>query len=269
MKLIAVDLDGTLLGGTSGRYGLLPAGVEALRRAAGQGKTIAVATGRELPFILGLLEREGIVPEREGWPQLIISEERFIHRLNGQGEYAPEAEWNEAIERAEREHFGAVIAGVAALLEGELASVDAASRRCESGKEEARGFVEVLFTHADAARAGEAVIADWLAQSGLPYSAVRNVAGVAIRRLGAGKGPVLARACELLRIAPEQALAIGDSCNDLSMLDGGHGFAAAAPGNAEEEVKARLRASRGYIAAGNCGNGVAEAVYAMLPELRE
>ncbi|MFE5321143.1 HAD family hydrolase [Paenibacillus sp. NPDC056579] len=260
MRLIAVDLDGTLLGGTSDKYGFLPAGVDALRQAVGRSKLAAIVTGRDLPFILELLRREGIVPEQEGWPQLIISEERLIHYLDEHGDYVPETEWNEAVERAERSRFADIVPAVASLLEGKLAEVDAASRRCEGAKEEARGFVEVLFSNADSARAGEAVLADWLRQSGLPYYTVRNVAGVSIRHSTVGKGPVLFRACQMLQVPPGEALVIGDSCNDLSMLDGGFGFKAAVPGNAEEEVKARIRPPQGYIAAGRYGDGVAEAI---------
>ncbi|GAA4840412.1 hypothetical protein GCM10023310_17880 [Paenibacillus vulneris] len=264
MKLIAVDLDGTLLGGTSGRYGFKPSGVEALRRAAARQIRIAIVTGRDMTFILKLLEREGIEPEQEGWPHVIISEERLIHFLDSQGKYAAETEWNDEVERVERSHFVDVISGISALLEGKLLQIDAASKRCEEEKEAGRGFVEVLFSSADTARAGEAVMADWLQRSGLPYYAVRNVAGVCVRHLTVGKGPVLVQACRMLGVPPEQALVIGDSCNDLSMLDGGFGFIAAAPGNAEEEVKARLQSAHGYLAAGSYGDGVAESICRVL-----
>ncbi|WP_028550810.1 HAD family hydrolase [Paenibacillus sp. UNC451MF] len=269
MKLIAVDLDGTLLGGTVGRYGFKSSGVEALRQAAAQQMHVAIVTGRDLPFILELLHREGIVPEKEGWPQVIVSEERLIHLLDDEGKYKPETEWNEEVERIERSHFADIMPGVSALLEGKLSQIDAASRRCEEAKEAGRGFVEVLFSSADTARAGETVIADWLLQSKLPYYTVRNVAGVCVRHSTVGKGPVLAQACQTLGIPTEEALVIGDSCNDLSMLDGGFGFRAAAPGNAEEEVKARIHPTRGYLAAGTFGDGVAEAVYHVFRELQK
>lgn len=260
MKLIAVDLDGTLLGGTTGKYGFMAAGVEALRQAVSNQVQIGIATGRDMPFILELLKREGIVPADEGWPHVIVSEERFIHYIDENGHYTPDHKWNEAAEQAERAHFRTIVPGVSAMLMGELSRIDAASRRVAGDKEEIRGFVEVLFSNADTARLGEAAIAEWLLQSNLPYCAVRNVAGIAIRHTTVGKGPVLLEACRTLRIDPAEALVIGDSCNDLSMLDGGFGFAAV-PANADDEVKTRVRPNGGYIATGSYGEGVAEAVY--------
>ncbi|WP_158606756.1 HAD family hydrolase [Paenibacillus ginsengarvi] len=89
---------------------------------------------------------------------------------------------------------------------------------------------------------------------------MRNVACIAVRHESIGKGPVLHEVCRAFGITPGEVLVIGDSCNDLSMLDGGFGFAAAVPGNAEDEVKARVKAIGGYIAQDGYGDGVAEAV---------
>ncbi|CAG7627344.1 HAD family hydrolase [Paenibacillus allorhizosphaerae] len=260
LSLVAVDLDGTLLGGTSGRYGFLPAGVEALRLAARQQAIVAIATGRDLPFILELLEREKVNPVVESWPQVIVSEERCIHYLNDGMVYVPDAEWNDKILQAERSRFDAILQGVNELLAGELAAIDPSASRVMGEVEQRRGFVEIRFGSADAARSSEAVLSAWLRSHKLPYTAVRNVAGIAIRHASAGKGPVLLEVCRKLGIAPPELLAIGDSCNDLSMLDGRLGFAAAVPGNAESEVKAAVQAIGGYIANGRFGEGVAEAV---------
>lgn len=263
LRLIATDLDGTLLGGTAGRYGFLPAGVAALEAAVAQGVKVAVVTGRDLPFIERLLLREGVDPSRAGWPHVIIAEERVIFYLD-EGVYRASQPWNDEVLAAERSHFAAIQEGVEELLRGSLVEVDPTARRIEREKEEERGFVEVRFSDAAAARRGELVLSRWLAAARLPYYALRNVAGVAVRHRLVGKGAVLGRAIAEMNIPASDVLALGDSTNDLSMLDGSHGFQAAVPGNAEEEVREAVIGGGGYVATARCGAGVAEAVYLAL-----
>jgi HAD superfamily hydrolase (TIGR01484 family) len=259
VRLIAVDLDGTLLGGTTGRYGFLPAGVTALREAASRNIAVSIVTGRDLSYILDLLAREGVDPLAEGWPHLIIAEERYVYYLRKQG-YEPDTQWNDAIHEAERSQFERIRNEVSALLTGELAKADATSFRVEGSVEEQRGFVEVRFADAGKARAGELVLSSWLQQSQLSYATVRNVAGVAIRHSSVGKGQLLRKVCVDLDISPAEVVAIGDSSNDLSMLDGGLHLIGAAPGNAEDEVKEAIGLQGGYIADAHYGDGVAEII---------
>lgn len=263
LALIAVDLDGTLLGGTSGRYGILPAATEALRGAARLGLRVCIATGRDLPFILELLEREGIRPHAEGWPHVIIAEERTVHHWRNDA-FVPDDAWNREVLAAERSSFTTVRQGVIELLQGPLLAIDPEARRVDGEKEEQRGFVEIVFKDAQASRRGEALLREWLRERQLPYVPVRNVAGVAIRHLTVGKGAVLAAVCERFSLQPQQVLAIGDSVNDLSMVDGRMGFKAAAPANAEPEVQEAVRRIGGYVARGRIGDGVAEAVRALV-----
>lgn len=259
IRLIATDLDGTLLGGTSGRYGFLPEGVAALQGAAGRGIQIAIVTGRDLPYIEQLLHREGVHPEQVGWPQVIIAEERLVFNLDGAG-YRPSQPWNDDILAAERSRFVTIQDEVARLLEGPLAEADPTAQRIELDKEVERGFVEVRFDDAAAARRGQEVLERWLNAAELPYWAVRNVAGVAVRHRMVGKGAVLNQVVASMGIAAAEVLALGDSTNDLCMLDGRYGFRGAAPGNAEDEVRQAVTDAGGYVAAGRCGAGVAEAV---------
>lgn len=257
--MVATDLDGTLLGGTTGRYGFRSQAVEALGTMAAQGGIVALVTGREHDFIEQLLEREGVRPGTMGWPRLLIAEERFIYHLRGD-RFEPDEAWNRKARTDEASHFEEIRDGVADLLKGPLARVDPTSRRVEREKEEGRGFVEVLFDGAAAARRGENVLRDWLTQTGLPYRVVRNVAGVTIRHKDLSKGAVLARVADELGVARKEVLAIGDSCNDMSMLDGKLGFTSACPANAEPEVRDTVMAAGGYVALGEYGDGVAEAI---------
>ena len=262
--MIAVDLDGTLLGGTSPHYGCLPSGLTSLRRAFNLGTRICLITGRDLDYIRELLDREKVVPRTEGWPSVLIPEERLVFYWQGSS-FEPDERWNHMVLAAERSHFTFLQREVGLLLDKMIVQqMDSSARLANKVKEEQRGFVEIIFGSSEAARQGEALLRKWLAEQQLPYLPVRNIAGVAVRHESVGKGKVLAHVCEALGFDRSRVLAVGDSTNDLSMLDGTLGFAPAAPANAEPEVKEVVSRAGGYIACGMYGEGIAETLRILL-----
>ena len=74
------------------------------------------------------------------------------------------------------------------------------------------------------------------------------------------KGAALAELSRLIEVPREQTFAAGDHHNDLSMLDGRYAAFPACPANAIAEVKAAVRDAGGYVAEGECGAGVYEAL---------
>ncbi|WP_282919913.1 Cof-type HAD-IIB family hydrolase [Ignavigranum ruoffiae] len=81
---------------------------------------------------------------------------------------------------------------------------------------------------------------------------------IEISKAGVSKGNALARLGRRLQIPPEEMLTIGDQANDASMIQmAGIGVAM---GNAADEVKAQAD----YVTASNQDNGVAEAIYHLL-----
>lgn len=271
LSMVAVDLDGTLLGGRQDRYGIRDEVTESFHRLAVKGVAISLVTGRDMPFILGLLKREGIDPQRDGWPRYIIAMERAIYKWGPAatgteaeeetaGGYIPLADWNKRVEAAERSQYTWLRAKIDEEINGRLGEIDPKVHHIDTALEEYKGFVELIFQNADYARRAESFLNRLLDDGAVPYRAVRNVAGIAIRHQMAGKGPALAELCRSENIAFHQVLAMGDSGNDLSMLDGRFGFLAAAPANAEIEVRQAVARAGGYLATGKCGEGVAEAV---------
>lgn len=103
-QLIAVDLDGTLLGGTEEGYGFLPEGINALRQAVSKQTLITIATGRSIHFILELLERERVHYKTEQWPHFIIADDCLVYNLRNET-FEPNLDWNENIQRTERLYF--------------------------------------------------------------------------------------------------------------------------------------------------------------------
>ena len=119
-----------------------------------------------------------------------------------------------------------------------------------------RGFVERHF-HRGACqrpRAGRGLpLSD-----GIPLRVVRNNRLIAFRHRDIGKGILLARLAELLDVPQSKVFAVGDSHNDLCMLDGRFGFQSGTVANADPEIQEVIRQNGGPIASQPTSLGVAE-----------
>lgn len=93
-----------------------------------------------------------------------------------------------------------------------------------------------------------------------PLTCNRNYCLVQIIHSCAGKGNAVKSLANYWHISPFEVLCIGDSSNDISMLDGRHGFRAATVSNADDEVKKLVLGVRGDIASKPNGSGVAEII---------
>lgn len=80
------------------------------------------------------------------------------------------------------------------------------------------------------------------------------------------KGSSLSEVARHYALGSPRCFAIGDSHNDLEMLDPRHAEMIACPGNAVAEVKQRVAALGGYVAQALHGAGVIEAVRHFFPE---
>lgn len=255
IRLIALDLDGTLLDGPDL---VLPEVVGELLKLSERGVMTAIATGRPLPDV------EGIV--RKNWPEgslphALMADERegFVLR---EGRYEPLSEWNERIRRAWEG-----LCDLAVDLMGRFAKELAAAGVMlepftEQGDWRERGAVIYVAPDRESAEMSRAHIERALREMRArpPLRCVRNHRLVALQYERAGKGPTLSEIAKALDVNPSEVLAVGDSLNDLDMLDGRHGFMSAAPANAEMAVKLAVLKNRGYVAFLPRGRGVLEII---------
>ena len=274
IRLVAVDMDGTIL--ERGRE--VKAELRgALLGLAEQGVRVTTATGRPLRFQLEILPANGL-GAAGGTPQALIVDERELFLLDEAGErYEPHALWNDEIRaRWETLHPQAM-----EWLRKTEAEAQRRGWECGVHEEERRMYERGLPTlsfkdaeHAstmrkwvtgelerDAAGGGQREgneRAGVRTHAPLRLSVNRNNRLVQFQDAAAGKGNVLRALSELWGIAPREVLACGDSANDYSMLDGRLGFACGAPANADDGIKAAVRAAGGYVAEERIGLGVLE-----------
>ncbi len=258
VRLVAFDLDGTML--EAGRR-LAPGLVGALRALAAAGIRCTTATGRPLSFQLELFPRFGLGPAA-GVPHALMADERELFLLRD-GAYVPQPAWNEVVRRRWRElgplaHAWLERAAAEAARRGYRASI-----QNDDGEIYERGLPTLAFASSGEAEAIRAWLAAALETTGVPLACNRNARLVQLQDRLAGKGNVLAALAQHWQLAPHEVLAIGDSVNDLSMLDGRHGFRSATVANADDAIKAAVRAAGGYVAGARLGDGVIECLRAL------
>jgi HAD superfamily hydrolase (TIGR01484 family) len=253
IRLVALDMDGTSL--ERGRT-FQPALVSALKALAQRGVRYATATGRPFGFQLDILPANGL-GAAAGTPHAIMADEREIFLLRG-GRYVTHAAWNDEIRsRWERLHAPAMEWLRAAEREGTSRGWHCFQHE-EEARMKARGLPTLAFDDAEKAHAIREWLAGKLAESGDALVANRNNRLVQLHDAAAGKGNVLLELARMWELRPEQVLAVGDSANDFSMLDGRHRFKAGAPGNADQGVQHAVQTAGGYVAAERVGLGVVE-----------
>ena len=275
IKLIAVDLDGTLL--REDHTTLSEANREALTRAAARGVEIVVATGRsisavapqvlELPFLRYFItcngsmttDREGHILRAAPLP-LPIAEELLIH-LSGMGGFPIQlyADQMMYLSRADWENRDALHLPpfhLKALFSSQESIVDSLWERMHRpGSHLEKINLPYLLPQQKAA------IKAWLSQRfGDAVRAVSTMeSNLELTDREASKGAALQALCGMLALPMAQVMALGDADNDIGMLQAaGIGVAM---GNAYPETQAAAR----WVTRTNEEDGVACAIERFLP----
>ena len=243
--MVAVDVDGTILD----PEGRIPSCTfRAFEKLTSSGGYVAIATGRGIEGVFEVFSLNDYPLGRDGYPHALAAADE-IYYLEG-GEYVPDEEWNGKVERWRRETQALakeLMDGVLLMLEG-----------CNY---ERTGDGSLWFNNLEDALYAQRVLAEHLERMGITSLAVeRNGWGVGLVDVRVGKGNCLMRIVRRMGLRPDEVVAIGNSHNDASMLDGRMGFFPACPANADRDVMALVRDAGGIVAEGRYGWGVAEII---------
>lgn len=255
IRAVAFDLDGTILEqGTLIRDEV----ITALRSMSARGIVCVTATGRPFEFQRELFEAAAI-GAGSGVITGLICDEREIY-FDVDGQYQPHASWNNLV----RERWIDVYpVAMEMLVEAEHESTRRGFevRRLHLDDVSfSRGLPSLVFESPANAIAIESWIEQELAgRDDHPLTTNRNVRLVQVFDRKVGKGVVLAELAKHLGIEREHVLALGDSSNDYTMLDGRFGFQCATFDNAEDKLKGMVTSVGGYVAKAPAGLGVVEA----------
>ncbi|MGH9606459.1 MAG: Cof-type HAD-IIB family hydrolase [Terracidiphilus sp.] len=274
VRLVAIDLDGTLLPSSSQEIGRR--NVAALRAAQQAGVTVAIATGRRMAYAAPLLQDLGL---RADMP-LITSNGAVVRTLNG-----------ETIDRAHLEtrvalglcgllrEFGALVFTFDKRGRGELVieDLEQATGRMALWVEANRDAIEVVkplelalagesdpiqgMVAGGVARMKEAEAAlkasQWSSEcesSRTEYPA-RDLSILDLLPRGVSKGAALQRLAASLGVDRSETMAIGDNWNDADMLE--WAGQAVVMANASRELRTLAKLNGWKQAPSNDRNGVA------------
>lgn len=252
IRLVAVDIDGTLL---DGRGTIPEANAAALAETARRGVQVVVVTGRSLPFArqavdvlafpLTLIGYNGAVArERDGRTFAV----RALDRAVARGVLTATRAWRTStLMQFDREGPGQTLVdrltwdhpnrrGYYARIAHLVRQVDDLEHALEEDPPVQVAYNGPVAEMLDlAARLRQTPLAGEVAVSLTAYPA-RDFALVDVNAAGATKGPALADVAAQLNIARDEVFAIGDNHNDVDMLT--WAGTAVVMGNAEPELLA-------------------------------
>jgi hydroxymethylpyrimidine pyrophosphatase-like HAD family hydrolase len=222
--------------------------LEKLRDA--HGAIWCINTGRSLPQMI-----EGFVESRFPFlPDWVVAREREIYRPNAFGRMVPHAEWNARCDKEMHRLFkkSAHFLKTARhdILEhtgAEWIAMDGEPAGIISRTEEEMDWIATRLTALDPPEK-----LGWQ----------RNSIYLRFGHRGFQKGSSLAEITRLHALDATGCFAIGDSHNDLEMLDPAHAAFIACPANAVPEVRAKVARHGGHLASRPHGAGVVEALRA-------
>ncbi|MCF7673961.1 MAG: HAD hydrolase family protein [Akkermansiaceae bacterium] len=223
---------------------------ELIRRLRGEHAiSWGINTGRSLPLAVEGFQ-EGGFPFAPDW---VVAREREIYYPKAVGGWAPHHEWNHACEKQ-----------LHALFKEARPLLDAVRRMIEE-------YTGAQWIAMDGEPAGAISRTedemDWIVHKMGPLVAdeprlgwQRNSIYLRFGHRNFHKGSCLSEVARHYDLGAPRCFAIGDSHNDLEMLDPAHARMLACPGNAVDEVKQQVAHRGGYVAEAQHGAGVIEAL---------
>ncbi|HPC76758.1 MAG TPA: HAD family hydrolase [bacterium] len=266
IKLICFDLDGTIL--EKGTI-ITDNAQEILEEAILCGAKISTASGRSIIDQLQILENSNL-GHSKGWPHALITDESSIYILDGEN-YNPLSEWNEMVNRVWRKNLTIVRRIILEDLERLRENGVSVQNLIASEEVERRNLIGLLFSNIEDALTYEKELSIRLSEEDMDgeVQCNRNWYFVQILPRMSGKGNTVFTLANYFGLKPEEVLVIGDSGNDLNMLDSDYGFYAATVSNAEPAVKRVVAKRGGYIASHKISRGVIEIVREVVLKERE
>jgi hydroxymethylpyrimidine pyrophosphatase-like HAD family hydrolase len=282
IRLIAVDIDGTLLPSTGNK--ISQRNCRALCAAEAAGVRVAIATGRRHAFAAPVIGQIGLGSATA----MISSNGAVVRSLDGEllhRTLLPAGTARElcgALRRFgetilftfDREGPAGLVVEDMAALERQigrwveanrpyLAEVRPLERAFEGGEAPVQGMLcgpVALVRHAEAAM-GESALAGRVAMHRTEYPE-RDLGILDLLPPQCSKGVALGRLAAQYGVEAGEVLAMGDNLNDLSMLE--YAGLAVVMGNAEAEMKAAAREAGWQVGASNDEDGVAQVIEAVL-----
>jgi len=253
IKLLATDLDGTLVGNAADlpHYPRFRDQLNELRRR--YGTAWVVCTGRSKRSFDGFFAPLKMVGIR---PDFVIVRHAYIYGITSFGFYIPHVFWNL--------HLAWILRRKRILLARWLKKWHSAVRHLAHGALTLLLEEDRLWMKFESEQSAETV-ANLLRENAASLDNVRvdrMGLDVEVYAMPYTKGMAVAELAAHLGVEREQILAVGNGHNDISMLDGGVAGMTGCPANSEREVMEVVQRTGGHISDRNSIEGLLDAIEA-------
>jgi HAD superfamily hydrolase (TIGR01484 family) len=240
IKMIGMDFDLTLVDyPPSGAY-IYPKTIAYLENLIRQGVEVGIVTGRDIWTMRDILTIAG-VRFGDPFPSFVVVRENYIHWLK-QNRIDAHDIWNNRMSDQMARFSQTLSAHVSDWID-ELAGQELNPRKWILFSDFG---LEIHFPTSELAASACLLMEKWLEQ--VPDMHIhRNRMMANLVHKASGKGYALQQAALAKGFAAKQVLAIGDSLNDLSMLDGSYGFLCGTVENADPVVKQAVMDNKGIV----------------------
>lgn len=250
IRVVVTDLDGTLLGpGMSNYYHFVPDWCTVIEAFQRDGGCWVMNTGRTHKKMIEILQLQ----PRRVWPDHLLIQESEIFHLHGGNHYEPDRKFNDESVRLRRELMQRVLKRLPKWYE-----VLRKRYRIEAIRNHGTEITIVAKT-VDDADGIMAAVNDWKVEVAY-LSCNRNQRVVALMHASYNKGVIMRRLMQANKWHRSEVLSIGDSINDVTILDGRTSQHVAAPSNAEKPIRKIIRNNNGYVGNNPFGWGSLESV---------
>lgn len=261
IQIIAMDFDWTLVDHNKETEKISPELIRYLNRFIEAGGNAGIVSGRQYWHMWNEYERYGF-PWGKSFPSFTISREAYIHTLNRP---LPESAriWNE---KTKAGVFRTIrtLCGYADQL---LGKIEQAGIPIENWTAYGDFAFEVHFKEHEQALKVMNIFQKAVSEFGLEDCAVHvNSSMTAIYYAKAGKGNSLFQLGQSLGVAPNEILALGDSLNDLTMLDGHLGFQCGTFDNGDPLIRQAVKDAGGCLGKGRASEGIVDILNQLVKE---
>lgn len=258
IRLIALDFDFTLIDYLPGvKPRIEPPALEYLTELARSGVKVGIVTGRIFP---GFEETFRGVGGKWGspFPNYMICADSYLYEADEAGVFSEDERENQNVRDEISDKVTKMLPYVQDCLE-RLKTGGVGIRTWSVSGE--HGITVDTVSHEAAQRCIE------LMDGRIPDAHMaRNCHLFHVTPVGSGKGASVLRYAKKLGINPDEVMAVGDSLNDLTMLDGKLGFRSGTVGNADERVKQAVRMNGGFVSDKRASLGTLECIQYIMKE---
>lgn len=264
IRLIGMDFDWTLLDHTSGKRGrrIDDKLIKWLSCYIEDGNYAGIVSGRIWWEMKDILEREGFAWGKP-FPNFYIHRESYINIIEN-GKDISFDEHNIPT----RKQVSEFMLRLVPYLSGWLDELNKANLSIQKWNVYGDFSLEIQMADLEQSNQAMEILKQSVAQIGLTDCHIHRNGNLVTILNGccSGKGIVLLKAIRLFGLQPHQVLAIGDSLNDMTMVDGKLGFIGGCVGNGDELLKKAVLEGNGYVGNGIASEGIKDIIRQLISE---